>query len=145
MEITLEQIVNRSDFEPVFITLRLSSTESVTGLVVEERVSKTQKTFDKHIYDIRHEDGGDNLATLEKNVLVNWSMSIALDEKIDSLENKEYLDIVDWGYQSWIDVAYGALMELGNPEDIDCFIADHWQNLATVSENVNNFLIWKIL
>ena len=142
MKTTLEQLVNNIDYEPAYITLWLSSTKKITGLAIGVRVDKTQGTLGKYIYDIRHIDGGDDLMTLEKNVLVNWGTSIALDEPIEELESKEYLDIVDWGFESWIEVAEGALNGMGSHDDIDEFITDHWENLAPLEHNLNNFLDW---
>lgn len=144
-QMTLGRLVDRFEFEPQFLMLELSNGDVIRGIVIDERIDHKRDTFGRYIYDIRHSDDTMDLSTLENIVSVNRECTIAVDKPIEELENGQYLDIVDWSYESWEEAAENALLEavdLATIADIQMFISDYWENLETFERNITTFKQW---
>lgn len=141
---TLHRLSNNLDFEPEFLNLELFDGTSIRGMVIDQRIDKTNDTMGYHIYDIRQSDDTLELASLEKNVLVNWECSIAFEKPIAAIENGNHLSIEDYVYESWEDAATNVLEEKYEDrpeirEQIPVFVCDYWENLEFFSVNIERF------
>ena len=142
---TLGRLVDSLEFEPQFLMLELSNGDVIRGIVIDEHIDHKRDTFGRYIYDVRHSDDTDALATLENIVRVNRECTIAVDKPIEELENGEYLEIVDWSHESWEEAAENVLLEevdLAATADIQTFISDYWENLETFERNIATFKQW---
>lgn len=146
---TFEQLADDISFEPEYVVLETSDGKILRGLIIEERVDRTKDTLDRYIYDIRHADEDDSiLSTLEETVDTNWAFSVAFDSPVnfDAAIDKRIV-IKNYSYEDWEEAAHYFLMnELEDtPEahaELGKFITDHWQNLDTVKNNIENFKEW---
>lgn len=139
---TFERLVEELDFEPEFLMLELSNGETVRGIVIEERIDRKNDTGGKYIYDIRHADDTEELATIEQIVRVNRECSIALDSPIEEVDCGGYLEIEDWSYEDWEEAAYNVLSEQfedAPPHKIQEFISDYWENMESFEKNIETF------
>lgn len=141
---TLHRLSNNLDFEPEFLNLELFDGTSIRGMVIDQRIDKTNDTMGYHIYDIRQSDDTLELASLEKNVLANWECSIAFEKPIEAIENGNHLSIEDYVYESWEDAATNVLEEKYGDrpeirEQIPVFVCDYWENLEFFSVNIERF------
>ena len=77
---TLVDLFNDNDFEPEYLLLELTNGETVSGIIVDERIDMKSGTDGKYIYDIRHQDDDDSIpAVIEPSARVKRYCSIALD------------------------------------------------------------------
>ena len=139
---TFERLVEELDFEPEFLMLELSNGETVRGIVIEERIDRKNDTGGKYIYDIRHADDTEELATIEQIVRVNRECSIALDSPIEEVDCGGYLEIEDWSYEDWEEAAYNVLSEQFEDapyHKIQEFISDYWENMESFEKNIETF------
>ena len=139
---TFERLVEELDFEPEFLMLELSNGETVRGIVVEERIDRKNDTGGKYIYDIRHADDTEELATIEQIVRVNRECSIALDSPIEEVDCGGYLEIEDWSYEDWEEAASNVLSEQfedAPSNKIQEFIANYWENMESFERNIETF------
>ncbi len=141
-QMTLERLVDSLEFEPQFLMLELSNGDVVRGIVIDERIDHKHDTLGRYIYDVRHSDDTEELATLENIVHVNRECSIALDAPIEEIDGGGYLEIVDWSYEDWEDAAYTVLSE--QFEDVSLhkiqeFISNYWENLESFERNIETF------
>lgn len=96
---TLAELLKEGDFEPEYLTLELTNSETVSGIIVDERIDTKSGTDGKYIYDIRHQDDDSSiLATIEPFVKVNRYCSIALDTLLD-FPSDNFIEIADWDFQ----------------------------------------------
>ena len=69
---TLVDLFNDNDFEPEYLLLELTNGETVSGIIVDERIDMKSGTDGKYIYDIRHQDDDDSIpAVIEPSARVN--------------------------------------------------------------------------
>lgn len=139
---TFERLVEELDFEPEFLMLELSNGETVRGIVIEERIDRKNDTGGKYIYDIRHADDTEELATIEQIVRVNRECSIALDSPIEEIDCGGHLEIEDWSYEDWEGAAYNALSEQfedAPSHKIQEFISNYWENMESFERNIETF------
>lgn len=139
---TFERLVEELDFEPEFLMLELSNGETVRGIVIEERIDRKNDTGGKYIYDIRHADDTEELATIEQIVRVNRECSIALDSPIEEVDGGGYLEIEDWSYEDWEEAAYNVLSEQfedAPSNKIQEFISNYWENMESFERNIETF------
>ena len=139
---TFERLVEELDFEPEFLMLELSNGETVRGIVIEERIDRKNDTGGKYIYDIRHADDTEELATIEQIVRVNRECSIALDSPIEEVDCGGYLEIEDWSYEDWEEAAYNVLSEQFEDtpsHKIQEFISNYWENMESFERNIETF------
>lgn len=139
---TFERLVEELDFEPEFLMLELSNGDTVRGIVIEERIDRKNDTGGKYIYDIRHADATEELATIEQIVRVNRECSIALDSPIEEVDYGGYLEIEDWSYEDWEEAAYNVLSEQfedAPSHKIQEFISDYWENMESFERNIETF------
>ena len=139
---TFERLVEELDFEPEFLMLELSNGETVRGIVIEERIDRKNDTGGKYIYDIRHADDTEELATIEQIVRVNRECSIALDSPIEEVDCGGYLEIEDWSYEDWEEAAYNVLSEQfkdAPSHKIQEFISNYWENMESFERNIETF------
>lgn len=142
---TLGRLASSLEFEPRFLMLKFPNDSIVRGIIIDDRIDRQRDTLGRYIYDIRHSDDTLDLATLENHVIVNRECSIAVEKPIEELENGEYLEIIDWSYETWEEAAENALLETvkeASLEDIHEFISDFWENLETFEKNINTFKHW---
>lgn len=135
---TLKEIFQDIDYKPEFIVLYLADGQEIRGLFIDEPVdTSSDKMGREYVYGIRHCDDDDSLpATVEKNVSVNRFGTILCESPIRNLE--DYIEIEDFGFESWEENADGYLKSVypdADPDDIAMFITDCWDNLDT---NLNN-------
>lgn len=135
---TWKQLTNDKEFEPQFIDLTIpsrfdnSKEEIITAMIIEERIDKSTLPAKWIGYDIRHsDDDSGQPATIEENVTVNFFGTILVDKLLD-FDGKDYIEILDYGYQDWEDVAEDELTAAG----ISLEYFDVWDNLRTVDENI---------
>lgn len=135
---TWKQLTNDKEFEPQFIDLTIpsrfdnSKEEIITAMIIEERIDKQTLPAKWIGYDIRHsDDDSGQPATIEENVTVNFFGTILVDKLLD-FDGKDYIKILDYGYQDWEDVAEDELTAAG----ISLEYFDVWDNLRTVDENI---------
>lgn len=139
---TFARIANNLEFEPEFLMLELANGDTIRGIIIEERVDHKRDTLGRYIYDIRHSDDSESLATIEQSVIVNRQCSIVVEKPIDEIENGLYVDIVDWGYEDWEEAAYNVLSEaftMATSEMIQEFISQYWENLESFEANIATF------
>lgn len=139
---TFERLVEELDFEPEFLMLELSNGDTVRGIVIEERIDRKNDTGGKYIYDIRHADDTEELATIEQIVRVNRECSIALDSPIEEVDCGGYLEIEDWSYEDWEEAAYNVLSEQFEDalsHKIQEFISNYWENMESFERNIETF------
>lgn len=139
---TFERLVEELDFEPEFLMLELSNGETVRGIVIEERIDRKNDTGGKYIYDIRHTDDTEELATIEQIVRVNRECSIALDSPIEEVDCGGYLEIEDWSYEDWEEAACNVLSEQfedAPSHKIQEFISNYWENMESFDRNIETF------
>lgn len=139
---TFERLVEELDFEPEFLMLELSNGETVRGIVIEDRIDLKNDTGGKYIYDIRHADDTEELATIEQIVRVNRECSIALDSPIEEVDCGGYLEIEDWSYEDWEEAAYNVLSEQfedAHSHKIQEFISNYWENMESFERNIETF------
>lgn len=135
---TWKQLINSKDFEPQFIDLTIpcrfdcSGEEIITAMLIEERIDKSTIPSKWIAYDIRHSDEDfDKPSTIEENVTVNY-FGIILVNSLLEFSGDDHIDILDYGYRDWEDVAEDELTVAG----ISLEYLDNWQNLATFDENI---------
>lgn len=96
---TLVDLFNDNDFEPECLELELANDETVSGIVVDERIDMKSGTDGRYIYDIRHQDGDSSApVTIEPFVGVNRYCSIVLDAPLD-FSGDNSIEITDWNFQ----------------------------------------------
>lgn len=83
--------------EMTVLSLDLRDGNTVSGIIIDSTVDDAIADG-SYIYDIRHSDDTLNLATIEKEVIVNKECSILLEEPLEAVENGDCLEIADWGY-----------------------------------------------
>ena len=97
---TLVDLFNDNDFEPEYFSSELTNGETVSGIIVDERIDMKSGTDGKYIYDIRHQDDDDSIpAVIEPSARVNRYCSIVLDAPLD-FSSDNFIEIADWDFQS---------------------------------------------
>lgn len=92
----LVDLFNDNDFEPEYLLLELTNGETVSGIIINERINMKSGTDGKYIYDIRHQDNDSSIpVTIEPFVGVNRYCSIALDTSLN-FSSDNFIEIADW-------------------------------------------------
>lgn len=135
---TWKQITSERDFEPQYVDLTIptrydnSGTQIITALLIEERIDKSTIPEKWAAYDIRHSDDDmEEMSTIEANVTVNFFGTILVNELLD-FKGEDSIQILDYGYRDWEDVAEDELTAAG----VSVEYIDLWENLDTIDTNV---------
>lgn len=81
------------------ISLETKDGQRIEGIISEQRVSHSEDTVGRYVYDIRHTDNDwCELATIEPFVRVNWFGCLIVEKPISFPANIDYLNIKDWSY-----------------------------------------------
>jgi len=142
---TWKEITEERGFEPQYLRLTLGvgkSTLTVAGMLIEERIDATTIPDGWHVYDIRHDESDwSKPLTVERVVLVNFMGRFLTDRELPlPFDNDECLEVIDYSYEDWADVACDALERAGaDSVEIDNLLAN-WDNLDTVGNNVKRLL-----
>lgn len=134
---TWNEIINDDYFEVQYIELTLNGNkgeEVVNAMLLDGiRIDETSLPDGFIAYSIRHSDNEwDEPASVEKRVIVNFFGTILVDHELFD-ENEEYLEISDWYYKDWEDVAAEELSGNGISDEYTFM----WENLEPISVNVS--------
>lgn len=92
---TVEKILKAPN--PQEMVLELADGQTVRGILVEERVSRSEIPPGIHLYDIRHSDEDwCEPATIEHRVLVNWYGTLIVNRPIPFPNGINYLEISEY-------------------------------------------------
>lgn len=93
---TVKELMSDGNLRP--ITIEYGDGKTITCLITEFRVDRSQDTEGKFLYDVRHTDSDwCEPATIEELVRVNWFGTLIMSDPID-LGIDKCLEIKDYCY-----------------------------------------------
>lgn len=137
---TWKQIINDGNYWPEYLTLSVKKEnseeiEEISGILIDERLDPATVPNGFYCYDLRHsEDDWSEPIAIERGVLVNFMGRFLVDTPLPINDRYDYMEVVDYCYSDWADVAGDELEKAGIPDDY----INYWQNLLPISENINN-------
>lgn len=143
---TWKEITGDIDFEPQYLRLDIKvgdTTQSVVGILIEARMDCSDLPSEWHAYSLRHhEDDWSHPISIERVVAVNFLGRFLTDCEITfpSEDYSEGLEVIDYSYEDWTDVAYDALEAAGaDLTEIDLLVSQ-WNNLDTPVNNIKRLM-----
>lgn len=134
---TWEEITSDIYYVPQYIELTIKHdngmAECANGILIDFRFDKSSVPQGWHPYDLRSSDADDSVpVTIEPNVWVNFFGVVLLDHSFEMKNG--YLEIEDWCYKDWQDVAVEEL-SIAN-DQINLNLIEDWNNLEPISANI---------